>query len=167
MYLKGARFKLSFDDKVGNLAPFQVLMDKQKINYFIYARKSSEGADRQVLSIDGQLADLRKAVERDGLKVVDVYAESKSAKKPGNRPLFDDMIRKIKRGKANGIITWHTNRLSRNPQESGELQQLLQDGVIVYIMEIVTTLFRAKLTQGLADFWVAANAIKARTKIVI
>ena len=34
-------------------------------------------------------------------------------------------------------------------------------------MEIVTTLFRAKLTQGLADFWDAANAIKARTKIVI
>ncbi|MGY4539528.1 hypothetical protein ACVW0P_003963, partial [Mucilaginibacter sp. UYNi724] len=28
-------------------------------------------------------------------------------------------------------------------------------------MEIETTLFRAKLTQGLADFWVAANAIKA------
>jgi hypothetical protein len=37
----------------------------------------------------------------------------------------------------------------------------------VYIMEMLTTLFRAKLTQGLADFWVAANAIKARTKIVI
>lgn len=33
-------------------------------------------------------------------------------------------------------------------------------------MEIMTTLFLAKLTQGLADFWVAANAIKARTKIV-
>jgi hypothetical protein len=38
---------------------------------------------------------------------------------------------------------------------------------LLYIMEIVTTLFRAKLTQGLADFWVAANAIKACTKIVI
>ncbi|AMR34247.1 hypothetical protein A0256_23740 [Mucilaginibacter sp. PAMC 26640] len=38
---------------------------------------------------------------------------------------------------------------------------------IVYIMEMLTTLFRAKLTQGLADFWVAANAIKACTKIVI
>ncbi|SDT56049.1 hypothetical protein SAMN05216490_4046 [Mucilaginibacter mallensis] len=37
----------------------------------------------------------------------------------------------------------------------------------VYIMEMLTTLFRAKLTQGLADFWVAANAIKACTKIVI
>jgi len=37
----------------------------------------------------------------------------------------------------------------------------------LYIMEMLTTLFRAKLTQGLADFWVAANAIKARTKIVI
>ncbi|AMR32381.1 hypothetical protein A0256_13595 [Mucilaginibacter sp. PAMC 26640] len=37
----------------------------------------------------------------------------------------------------------------------------------LYIMEMLTTLFRAKLTQGLADFWVAANAIKACTKIVI
>jgi len=37
----------------------------------------------------------------------------------------------------------------------------------LYIMEMLTTLFRAKLTQGLADFWVAANAIKARTKIVV
>jgi hypothetical protein len=39
--------------------------------------------------------------------------------------------------------------------------------VLLYIMEMLTTLFRAKLTQGLADFWVAANAIKACTKIVI
>ena len=38
---------------------------------------------------------------------------------------------------------------------------------LVYIMEMLTTLFRAKLTTGLADFWVAANAIKACTKIVI
>jgi hypothetical protein len=37
----------------------------------------------------------------------------------------------------------------------------------MYIMEMLTTLFRAKLTTGLADFWVAANAIKACTKIVI
>ena len=40
-------------------------------------------------------------------------------------------------------------------------------GGMLYIMEMLTTLFRAKLTTGLADFWVAANAIKARTKIVI
>jgi len=37
----------------------------------------------------------------------------------------------------------------------------------VYVMEMLTTLFRAKLTTGLADFWVAASAIKACTKIVI
>ena len=40
-------------------------------------------------------------------------------------------------------------------------------GGMLYIMEMLTTLFRAKLTTGLADFWVAANAIKACTKIVI
>jgi len=48
-----------------------------------------------------------------------------------------------------------------------DLMQLDEIMVQLYIMEIVTTLFRAKLTQGLADFWVAANAIKACTKIVI
>jgi hypothetical protein len=41
------------------------------------------------------------------------------------------------------------------------------EDIKLYIMEMLTTLFRAKLTQGLADFWVAANAIKACTKIVI
>ena len=43
----------------------------------------------------------------------------------------------------------------------------VEEGAYVYIMEMLTILFRAKLTQGLADFWVAANAIKAYTKIVI
>ena len=43
----------------------------------------------------------------------------------------------------------------------------LKNAPMLYIMEMLTTLFRAKLTTGLADFWVAANAIKACTKIVI
>ena len=42
-----------------------------------------------------------------------------------------------------------------------------QTDIKLYVMEMLTTLFRAKLTTGLADFWVAANAIKACTKIVI
>jgi len=55
-------------------------------------------------------------------------------------------------------------------QAAADLNSIVKNipGVVkVYIMEMLTTLFRAKLTQGLADFGVAANAIKARTKIVI
>lgn len=109
-------------------------MNKEKINYFIYARKSTEGADRQILSIEGQLGELRMLIEREGLTVVDTYTESKSAHVPYNRPQFTEMLKRISKGEANGIITWHTNRLSRNPKESGEIQQLLQDGVIASII---------------------------------
>lgn len=104
------------------------------VNYFIYARKSSEGADRQILSIEGQLGELQKVIEREGLNIVGTYTESKSAHLPNNRPAFNEMVKKISIGQANGIIVWHINRISRNPKESGEIQQLLQDGKIVSII---------------------------------
>jgi DNA invertase Pin-like site-specific DNA recombinase len=107
---------------------------EQKLKYFIYARKSSEGADRQILSIEGQLNELYKLVQRNNLIVVDTYIESKSAHIPNNRPAFNEMIKKIKKGKAQGIILWHINRISRNPTESGQIQQMLQDGKIVSIV---------------------------------
>jgi len=47
-----------------------------------------------------------------------------------NRPEFTELVRRLEKGEANGIICWHLNRLSRNPLESGILQQLLADGKI-------------------------------------
>ena len=40
------------------------------------------------------------------------------------------MIDHIKAGKANGILCWQLNRLSRNPVDSGELQWLLQEEIL-------------------------------------
>lgn len=106
---------------------------ENKPTYFVYARKSSEGADRQILSIEGQLNELQKFIERDSLSVIGTYTESKSAHVPNNRPAFNEMMQRIDKGEANGIIIWHINRISRNPKESGEIQQMLQDGKIVSI----------------------------------
>jgi len=100
-----------------------------KIKYFLYARKSSESEDRQVQSIDDQRKELDKLSKQIGLKVVAFYQESKSAKSPG-RPEFNRMIADIKRGKANGILCWKINRLARNPVDGGEIQWLLQQGVL-------------------------------------
>lgn len=101
-----------------------------KLKYFLYARKSSESEDRQVQSIEDQNNSLNKIADTLKLEVVDTIAEARSAKKPNNRPLFSEMLRRIEKGEANGILCWQLNRLSRNPVDSGEIQWLLQQGII-------------------------------------
>src|SRR5690349_16839472 len=105
-------------------------MSYTDIRFFVYARKSTDREDKQVRSIPDQLDEIRPLISRDKLRVVETIEEAKTAKKPHMRPLFSEMIRQIKNGEANGILCWRLHRLSRNPEESGVLQQLLQDGVI-------------------------------------
>ena len=52
------------------------------IKYFIYCRKSSEDEERQVLSIEAQLQELRDFAKQNNLFVVKQYYESKTAKEP-------------------------------------------------------------------------------------
>lgn len=108
----------------------------EKIKYFLYARKSSESEDRQVQSIDDQMNRLKKLSADLGLDIKKIYTEAKSAKKPDNRPLFDEMLRRIEKGEANGILCWQINRLSRNPIDSGKISWLLQRGVLKSIQTI-------------------------------
>lgn len=103
---------------------------QEKIKYFIYARKSSESEDRQIQSIDDQVSRLKQLADRIGLEIVEVLTESRSAKQPGTRLVFEDMLSRIEQGEANGILCWQFNRLSRNPVDSGKLQWLLQQEVI-------------------------------------
>lgn len=105
-------------------------MNTEKITYIQYARKSTEGDDRQVLSIDGQLNDNAQVIKRNSLLVVDTIIDDASAAIPYNRPGYTDMIRRIKKGEASGIVVWHIDRIVRNELEEGEFKWLLQTGVI-------------------------------------
>jgi DNA invertase Pin-like site-specific DNA recombinase len=105
-------------------------MNNNNIKYFIYCRKSSEDEDRQIQSIDDQVKRLKELAHDLRLDVVNVYTESKSAKKPDNRPLFDEMIGRIEKGEGSGILCWQINRLSRNPIDSGKLSWLSQQGTL-------------------------------------
>lgn len=96
----------------------------------LYARKSSEGEDRQVQSLDDQTRLLRAHAQNHGLLVVEELAESKSAKDPYRRPLFEQMLQQIEQGQADGILCWHLNRLFRNLVDSGRVGHLLQQGRI-------------------------------------
>ena len=98
------------------------------LKYFVYVRKSTEGEERQALSIDSQKD---KALEVFGsLNIVEVLEERHSAFKPYNRPVFENMIKRIKAGEANGIIAWHPDRLSRNEIDASTISYLVRTGVI-------------------------------------
>ena len=96
-----------------------------KIKYFLYARKSSESEDRQVASIESQISELKKLAAREGLEIVDVLYESKSAKAPG-RSVFNQMIERIYKGDGRGILGWKLDRLARNPVDGGNINWMLQ-----------------------------------------
>ncbi|MEI6420569.1 MAG: recombinase family protein, partial [bacterium] len=109
---------------------------QNKLKYFLYARKSSESADRQVQSNEDQTRIMIKLAQENKIDIVDKFEESKSAKKPNNRPIFEKMLKRIEAGEANGILCWEINRLSRNPVDSGKIQWLLQQGIVQSIRTI-------------------------------
>ena len=103
-----------------------------KIKYFLYARKSSESEDRQVASIDSQIKELTKIAKKEKLKIIDTLTESKSAKAPG-RSQFNDMVQRISKGEAQGILCWKLDRLARNPVDGGSISWMLQKDLIKHI----------------------------------
>ena len=99
------------------------------MNYFIYARKSTDDEDRQILSIEAQLVELRAFAKRENLFVYKELVEAKTAKEPG-RPLFNDMLKAIEKGEVEGIMAWHPDRLARNSIDGGKIIFLLDRGII-------------------------------------
>jgi len=98
-------------------------------HFFLYARKSTDVEDKQILSIDAQTNELREFAAREGLNVVEELIEKQSAKIPG-RPIFNAMLERIEAGEADGILAWHPDRLARNSIDGGRIIYLLDTGKI-------------------------------------
>lgn len=109
-------------------------LDKKSCKYVLYARKSTEAKDKQVQSIDDQIRLMKARAKREGLVIVKVIHEAKSGGIPGIRDGYNEMIQMINDGKVNGILAWKLDRISRNPQDSGYVHQMMNDGRLAWIL---------------------------------
>ena len=105
-------------------------MKDLKPKYFLYARKSTEDDDHQIMSIEAQLFELREYARRENLEILAKFTEAKSAKKPG-REKFAEMIDEIEKSDGVGILSWHPDRLARNSVDGGRIIYLVDSQKIV------------------------------------
>src|SRR3989338_2245549 len=99
------------------------------MKYILYARKSTEEDDRQVLSIEAQLVELQEYATKEKLEIVASLCEAKTAKEPG-RIKFAEMLLLLEKGKADGIISWHPDPLARNSVDGGKIIHFVDRGLI-------------------------------------
>ena len=100
------------------------------MKYIVYCRKSRDEADKQVLSIEAQLAELHEFAKREKLEITEVIEEAKTSKVPG-REKFAEVLKKIEKGVASGILAWHPDRLARNSIDGGRIVYLLDTGKLL------------------------------------
>ena len=98
--------------------------ENQTKKFFLYARKSTDTEERQVRSINDQIAELKELAKKENLEIVKIFIEKQTAKEPG-RPAFNEMLSRIEKGEANGILAWHPDRLARNSVDGGKIIWLL------------------------------------------
>lgn len=104
-----------------------------KVQYCLYARKSTEQEDKQALSIESQVNEMKALAEREGLEIIEIKRESHSSKEVGQRPVYNELLADIRLGKFNGILTWAPDRLSRNAGDLGAVVDLMDQKLLVEI----------------------------------
>lgn len=107
--------------------------NEENLKYCIYSRKSTESDELQQLSIDAQLKEMRSVANRENINILETLEESHSAKDSGKRPIFNQMVEKIRNGEYNAILTWAPDRLSRNAGDLGKLIDLMDQGILKQI----------------------------------
>ena len=104
-------------------------MNTTETRYFLYCRKSTDEVDKQILSIESQIAELKEFASKENFKIIDVLTENKTAKVTG-REIFNKMLDRIEKGEADGILSWHPDRLARNSVDGGRIIYLVDMGKI-------------------------------------
>lgn len=125
----------------------------------IYARYSSHGQREQ--SIDDQVRACREAAEREGDKIVAVYADRARSGTSANRAEFLRMVSDAKSGDWQRVWMWKTDRFARNRYDAAIYKRVLaKSGVdLRYAAEQIPEgpmgVLVESLLDGLAEYYSA------------
>jgi len=101
-------------------------------SYFAYVRisdpKQSDGT-----SLDVQPDDIARYADKHGLHISQWFEEKKSASKQGRR-VFTDVVKRLKRGEAQGLIVHKIDRWSRNWFDWAMVHELRDAGIEVHFV---------------------------------
>lgn len=88
----------------------------------LYTRVSSDRT-REGRSIQQQDSECQEYASANGLKIIDVYAETSSAWREGiHRPEWERLLADATRGRIHGVLAWEASRFGR---DGGETERLV------------------------------------------
>lgn len=100
-------------------------------SYFSYVRVSTQRQGNFGTSLTEQLAAIEHYAGRFNLQISKQYEERETAAKLG-RPVFLEMLKALRQGKASGIIVHKIDRSARNLKDWADLGALIDSGVEVH-----------------------------------
>jgi hypothetical protein len=129
------------------------------MKYFIYARKSTDEEDRQVLSIDSQVNELKEFAAKEKLEIAASLCEAKTAKEPG-RLIFNQLLKRIENNKKTKIEKLQSFVCAESVEEARKIASLEPTAIAIEPPELIGS--GRSVTTARAEIVIdGLNAVKA------
>ncbi|MDQ4123265.1 MAG: recombinase family protein [Acidobacteriota bacterium] len=99
--------------------------------YFSYVRVSTVRQGQTGTSLTEQKAAIERYSRQWSLKIIKCFEERETAAKQG-RPVFLEMLKLLKNGKASGVVIHKIDRSARNLKDWADLGSLIDSGIEVH-----------------------------------
>lgn len=100
-------------------------------NFFGYIRVSTVKQGEHGVSLQEQRGAIATFAQRNNLSIINWFEEKETAAKRG-RPIFNQMLKLLRQGKANGVIIHKIDRSARNLKDWADLGELIDSGIKVH-----------------------------------
>jgi len=99
--------------------------------FYAYIRVSTVKQGEHGVSLEQQKEAIQRYSQKNTLKIIQWFQEQETAAKRG-RPVFNQMLKGLRTGKATGVIIHKIDRSARNLKDWADLGELIDSGIEVH-----------------------------------